>query len=964
MNPAGTDTTHDAGKTVDFFVSYAGVDQAWAEWIADTLERAGRRVLLEAWDFVPGSNWPALVQAGLTTAGRLLAVLTPAYLASVGAAAQWQAIWAADMGGRGRRLIPVQVEPCEPGTLGLLGSLTWIDLTDLAGPGAAAAARARLLDGIRAAVTGQVRSVNPTPLPTRDTRDTRDVPAAADESERAARYPGRPPLVWGLPPELVRNPRFVGRASELAELRARLTGFDRAVPGPGSPVPGVRAQVVHGLGGVGKTELVVEFAYRYSHAYDLVWWIRGDKMTEVVAGLAALAAQLGLAHVEGDEAAAAAAAEALRAGRPHRRWLLVVDNAVIGNAVIGNAVMGNNAGATATNPYLSRLLQAAETAEFGHLVITSRNPDWAGRATATEVAVLPRRDTIDLLRRHRAALEDAEAERLAAAVGDLPLAAEQAGAWLAASGMTVSDYLAALRVETRELLTRGKPDRYPFIVAAAWNLALDEIGPDEPAVVELLQLAGFFGPEPIPLDLFPALVVLGESNGELGESNGEGTLWSALSAACSSPLRWGDVVARLRALGLGKVEQGTITLHRLVQAVLRDRVPTSRHLEFRATVGWLMIRALPTAIQGNPAAWPRWAALLPHLQAQIEAEPSPADANAAGMLGLGNLAALYLQETGQLAAAVDLHTWVLARTEQVVGTDHPNTLVLRNNLALALQKAGRISEAIGLYERILARASRILESDDPNLGISRNNLASAYWAAGRIAEAVELLEQVVDDAGRIRGPDHRDTLLARSNLANAYQTAGRLAEAIRLHEEVLVDVVRVLGQEHLTTFLVRNNLASSYQASGRTTEALDLYEQVLTGREGVLGDNHPDTLLSRSNLADAYQALGRLPEAIDLYERVLSDARGVLGADHPHILITWNNLACAVAAAGRLAEAIDLYERVLADQRRVLGPDHRDTLTSQGNLANAYRAAGRTNADAADGADPADGADAADGAGD
>ncbi|WP_250285120.1 toll/interleukin-1 receptor domain-containing protein, partial [Frankia sp. CiP1_Cm_nod2] len=239
MGDGGRDST---ATVWDFFVSYTRTDQPWAEWIAEALESDGHRVLVQAWDFVPGSNWPALVHAGVTRGGRLLAVLSPAYLDSVWGSAEWQAMWAADPAGDDRRLIPVRIAPCDPKRLGLVGTRGWIDLTDLSGPEAEAeaTARTRLLDGVRAAREGRVRPTGPLLFPARDGDGDRDRgrDSAGDDGTagRGARYPGRPPAVWGLPAHLPRNPRFTGREGELAELRERLTRSGQAAVVPHLPV--------------------------------------------------------------------------------------------------------------------------------------------------------------------------------------------------------------------------------------------------------------------------------------------------------------------------------------------------------------------------------------------------------------------------------------------------------------------------------------------------------------------------------------------------------------------------------------------------------------------------------------------------------------------------------------------------------------------------------------------------------
>ena len=297
-----------------------------------------------------------------------------------------------------------------------------------------------------------------------------------------------------------------------------------------------------------------------------------------------------------------------------------------------------------------------------------------------------------------------------------------------------------------------------------------------------------------------------------------------------------------------------------------------------------------------------------------------------------NLAGAY-DSAGRLAEAIDAWKELLPDCQRILGADHPDTLAVRNNLAVAYYSVGRFGEAVELFEQVLAERKRLLGSDHPDTLNTRNNLAVAYDSVGRFAEAVDAWEELLPDCQRVLGADHPDTLAVRNNLAHAYDSVGRFGEAIELFERVLAEQERVLGPDHPDTLVARNNLAGAYDSAGRFGEAIELYER-------VLGPDHPDTLTTRHNLAFAYHSAGHFDEAIELYERVLADRVRVLGPDHPDTLTTRNNLAVAYHSVGRFGEAIELFERVLADRVRVLGPDHPDTLNARDNLALAYDSAG------------------------
>ena len=305
-----------------------------------------------------------------------------------------------------------------------------------------------------------------------------------------------------------------------------------------------------------------------------------------------------------------------------------------------------------------------------------------------------------------------------------------------------------------------------------------------------------------------------------------------------------------------------------------------------------------------------------------------------------NLAEAYC-DAGRLDDAITLHRQTLEDHTRILGPHHPDTLTSRNNLASAYQDAGRLDDAITLYEQTLEDRTRILGPHHPDTLTSRNNLAYAYQDAGRLDDAITLYEQTLEDRTRILGPHHPSTLTSRNNLASAYQAAGRLDDAITLHKQNLKDLTRILGPHHPSTLTSRNNLASAYQAAGRLDDAITLHKQNLKDRTRILGPHHPDTLTSRNNLAGAYQAAGRLDDAITLHKQNLKDRTRILGPHHPDTLTSRNNLAGAYQAAGRLDDAITLHKQNLKDLTHILGPHHPDILTSRNNLANTYRDTGR-----------------------
>jgi TIR domain len=280
----------------DFFVSYTQADRAWAEWLAWELETAGYTTVLQAWDMPAGTAFVHAMDQAVQATRHTLLVLSPAYLRSAMAEAEWRPGFKADPGGEARRLLPVRVEACEPA--GLLADRVYIDLVGAD----EATARARLREEIARALRGHGRPATPPRFPR--------APAAVERP----RFPSALPPIWNVP--FQRNPTFTGRQQELAALAAALThGGTAAV-----------TQVLRGAGGVGKTTLSVEYAYRQRSQFDTVWWVRAEEPASLVGDLADLAVALGL--VEPGLANQQVAVLAVRRWLDgHARWLLVLDNA-------------------------------------------------------------------------------------------------------------------------------------------------------------------------------------------------------------------------------------------------------------------------------------------------------------------------------------------------------------------------------------------------------------------------------------------------------------------------------------------------------------------------------------------------------------------------------------------------------------------------------------------------------------
>ncbi|MFD1145508.1 FxSxx-COOH system tetratricopeptide repeat protein, partial [Saccharothrix hoggarensis] len=656
-----------AATAWDLFISYTQDDRQWAEWIAWELEEAGHRVLIQAWDIVPGSNWVATMQEGVQQAECTIAVLSSAYTLSTYGAAEWEAAWRDAPLGKNRKLLVLRVEDCD--RPGLLGSAVSEDLFDIP----AREARARLLRVVQGATERRLKPGTAPGFPDR----TRAV-------VRQPRFPGALPEVWNVP---ARNPNFTGRGGALARLR-------QAMRSPGA----LTVHSLRGLGGVGKSQLVIEYVHRFAADFDLVWWIPAQQPALIPDHLAGLGAALGLDADADPETTAAGVLAELR-GR--RRWLLVFDNAE---------------DAADLRPYMP--------SGDGRVLVTTRRQGFRSLGPVLDVDVLDRAESVALLRRRVPGVTDDTAGALAEWLGDLPLALEQASAYLEATDLPVAAYLDLLRTRTAEMFGRGRVAGREETLATLWDLSLTALDGQDRAAVQLLDLLAWMAPEPVPLDLFTAHPQ---------------ALPAPLAEAAADPYGFAETVGTLVGWFLARRSDDEVTIaHRLLQHSLRARTAptasTQDSMSPASVVQELLAADLPGEIVTAPENWPRWRALLPHVLAVYE-NTTTIPSTTGHTVWLLDRAATYLQTHGAPSQALSLFERALAIDEAVYGPDHPEVATRLNNLGHVLSDLGRPGDAQPLLERALAITEAAYGPDHPEVATRLNNLGHVLSDLGRPGDA-------------------------------------------------------------------------------------------------------------------------------------------------------------------------------------------------------------------------------------
>jgi tetratricopeptide (TPR) repeat protein len=825
----------------DFFVSYAQADRAWAEWIAWILEEELHyRVLIQAWDFVPGSNWVQSIQDGITWAERTVAVLSEAYLESVYGAAEWQAAWRADSAGAERKLVPVRVGECN--RPGLLGGVVGIDLLGVD----ETIADARLRDAIAQAVSGRAKpSVKPL------------FPPSIRAMPRQARFPGALPSVWRVP---ARNPNFTGREEDLVHMRQAIEAGSR-----------VTVHSIHGMGGVGKTRLAVEYAWAQAGSYDLVWLIIAEKSAAIPDQFTSLARSLGLEPEVESEALQMQVHGALRR---LPGWLLIFDNVDEISTI---------------KPWLPVVPLPPGTP--GHVILTTRRGGFGELGEVFDVDVLDPEAAVDLMSARVHNIDRAVAAEIATELGWLPLALEQAAAFIDVSEMSAADYLALLKTRTAEMLGRGRVAGRDATAASVWNLSFERLEQRNPAALQLLDVCAYLAPEAIPLDLF---------------SGQPDLLPSSLAGAAADTLALNDTVAALVDYSLAKRTPSGLQLHRLVQAALRARhMRASRaasvaaeprtkqqpdsHDGFESLLTALrLLRAdLPETIYGVPEAWRRWAALLPHVLTATRHADDLAVGSTGGLATMTarllDRAATYLQVHARLAEARPLAERALAIDEANYGPDHPNVGTDLNTLAWILQDLGDTAAARPLMERALAIDEAAYGSDHPKVAGDLNHLARILFDLRDHAAARPLLERALVIDRATYGPDHLTVGTDMSILSRILYGLGDPDAARPLMERALAIDETAYGPDKPEIATRLGNLASVLRDLGDPAAARPLAESALAIDEAAYGPDHPKVAYRLNSLATILADLRDPADARPLTERALRIAEASYGPDHPRL---------------------------------------------------------------------------------
>lgn len=881
----------------DFFVSYNQADRPWAEWIAWQLEDAGFSAIVQAWDFGAGADFVLQMQRAAEESDCTLAVLSPDYLAARFTQPEWTAAFSRDPTGEKGTLLPVRVRDCQP--TGMLGTRAYLDLVALDEP----AARLALLAGVQrsraplasvppaptAAAPSRAKPASPPPFPGTPGHRSGVVLPAPD----ALPEPGSLPLGSRLP--FGRNALFTGRTQPLLALgralvSARLPGQE---PG-GSAGPVLATQAVAGMGGVGKTQLAVEFAYRFGRFFQGVHWIQAALPSALPAEIAACGEAMQITPWPNEQP---------------KQVRFTLDTWRAGGTRL--VILDNLEDVAAAREWLPRL-----AAPSVRLLLTARRHDWPrdlGLHTI-RLALFSPAESLGFLRQwlpaERAA--DEELAHLAERLGHLPLALQLAARYLdKVARLGVAQYLAGLddvladRAMAGWRSDLGDPTGHDLDLAATFYRSWQQVAEENARRVFLV--AGYCAPnKPIPCEVLERSVGL-------------------------QPEVCDEALGTLSGLGLVEMDdpQAGPTLHPLL-AGFAQSMGRRREGEFGALAALAeALRGLSEEALGTqlPA---RFAPLRPHMEA---AAPEVEAAGIESARALWNSLGTYLRVVAELPSARAALERALRIDEAAFGPDHLQVAEDANDLGVVLQYMGDLAGARAALDRAMQIVEVQLGPEHPNVATVAGNLGAVLYQVGDLAGARAVYERALRIDEAAYGPDDLGVAVDVSNLGVTLQAMGDRAGARAAYERALRIKETALGPDHPQVANTVSNLSSVLQSMGDLGGARAALERSLRIKEATYGPDHPSVGRDVSGMGSVLQSMGDLAGAREALERALRIDEAAFGQEHPEVARDLDRLGSVLHAQGDLAGARSALERALRILETMLPADHPSIRTVRGSLA-------------------------------
>jgi tetratricopeptide (TPR) repeat protein len=670
------------------------------------------------------------------------------------------------------------------------------------------------------------------------------------------------------------NPRFTGRTTLLQTLKEKLLTEQ--------PKHFNHRVALYGIGGVGKTQCALEYVYSNRDVYDRIYWISATSQSSLLSGFQKIAKKAQLPGLENGNSQEIA--ESVLAWlRSEKNWLIVIDN--LDDITVVDGFLPENG-------------------PQKHTLITTRNPNTLGiPAEPLEVTILTTEDSIDLLSTLSLvpitpeSPEWAKAAEIVKALGYLPLAIEQAAAYVREISGDLNSYYQEW-LENHKELNSWVPSgnrQYSYSVATTWSMSFNVVRTSNPSAARMLRLFSVLNPDGI---LIPFLL-----DGVEGAEE-------ELKTVFLNRLEMAKALLELERFSLIKWDRlgKTLSIHRLIQAVVADEMAFEEFEATYLTVVDMCFYAFPMTI--TPETRP----ICRRYESQVVFPINDLlGVTNEHMYSLRYRVAMWFHDQGKYKDAEAYYRQLIAMTKRGP-MDAPalnNLIIYMDNLAGSYLDSGRLEDSARLREAMMENRKHLTGEDDPATLTAINNLALTYMYQGRIDDSRTLQEELVQKANKILGPDNRETLIFTDNLALSYMKAKRYDEAAKLQREALERSRKAYGDEDELTLAIGHNLAMTYKRDGRLSEAVEMLRKILSSRERVLGEDHPDTLTSKHLLANSLRELEKPEEALPLAEEVLEKRAKALGEKHASTINSMGLLILLYRELGKVSDLEAMEKRVL-----------------------------------------------------
>ena len=744
-----------------------------------------------------------------------------------------------------------------------------------------------------------------------------------------------------LPP---RNEKFTGREFALQKLEETLQAK------PNTPVV-IAAET--GLGGVGKTQIALQYAYRSVNArkkgYDLIWWFHAETPASITGEYESLAKRLGIIITEEDRKQNKVIERIVCYLRWKKtKWLFIFDNAEDQETL---------------TPYLPSM--------GGDVIITSRNKNWK-EIEKFEVTVFQPEESVryfcKVVGREDADFKE-EALKLAEALGHLPLALAQAAAYIAGTKIPVEEYTQRFLNRRKELWRFTDPPReddYKLTVSVTWDITMKKIEEEEKSDVRfskrpsscalsLMNLCAYLAPNSIPSDWLKEWM-----EGEYEKK--EASFYA------------NKTIDRLFHYSMIDSTEKFISVHKLVQTVIQDGLSEKEREKFIREALGLVKEKFDSYDYADPKTWKVGRECFPHavnvtghilrkqhflenenLKEILSTELSPEITDVektnfhekifyASEQGKTTLLfhqmAIYTVRQGNAFEAKEYYTQALEMTKAFLGENHPSVAETLNNLGTAWSSLGEKKKAIEYYKKVLEILKAILGASHPSVASTLNNLGNAWSSLGEKKKAIENYEKALEMKKSFLGESHPSVAETLNNLGNAWSSLGENKKAIEYYEKALEMTKAILGESHPSVAETLNNLGTAWSFLGEKQKAIEYYEKALEMKKSFLGESHPSVADTLNNLGNAWSDLGEKQKAIEYYEKALEMTKSFLGESHPSVAETLHNLGTAWSDLGEKKKAIEYYEKALEMTKSFLGASHPSVAYTLNNLGNAWSSLG------------------------